>query len=63
MFFLRFKGFCLNICLNISGRSGRKKSEKIKIKSVPTLVLEGMPLYAVEEVQLQRAIDILREQN
>ena len=38
-------------------------AEKIKIKSVPTLVLEGMPLYAVEEVQLQRAIDILREQN
>ena len=43
--------------------ANRGLAEKIKIKSVPTLVLEGMPLYAVEEVQLQRAIDILREQN
>jgi len=43
--------------------NNRTLAEKIKIQSVPTLVLEGMPLYATEEVQLQRAIDILREQN
>ncbi|MBR5154346.1 MAG: thioredoxin domain-containing protein [Alphaproteobacteria bacterium] len=38
----------------------RKTADNIKITSVPTLVLNGMPLYAVEEVQLQRAIDVLR---
>lgn len=35
-------------------------ADKIKMKSVPTLVLNGMPLYAVEEVQIQHAIDVLR---
>ena len=38
----------------------RKTADSIKIKSVPTLVLNGMPLYAVEDIQLQRAIDVLR---
>ena len=38
----------------------RKTADNIKVKSVPTLVLNGMPLYAVEDVQLQRAIDVLR---
>ncbi len=38
----------------------RSTADKIKISSVPTLVLNGMPLYAVEDVQLQRAIDVLR---
>lgn len=41
----------------------KKTADKIKLKSVPTLVLNGMPLYAVEEVQLQRAIDVLRNSN
>ena len=36
-------------------------ADKIKMKSVPTLVLDGMPLYAVEEVQIQHAIDVLRK--
>ena len=40
----------------------RKTADSINMKSVPTLVLNGMPLYAVEEVQLQRAIDVLRGQ-
>ena len=40
----------------------RKTADNINMKSVPTLVLNGMPLYAVEEVQLQRAIDVLRGQ-
>ena len=35
-------------------------ADKIKMRSVPTLILNGMPLYAVEEVQLQHAIDVLR---
>ena len=38
----------------------KNTATKIKIKSVPTLVLNGMHLYAVEDVQLQRAIDVLR---
>lgn len=41
--------------------SFKSTADKIKIKSVPTLILNGMPLYAVEEVQLQHAIDVLRE--
>jgi len=40
--------------------SYKSLADKIKIKSVPTLILNGMPLYAVEEVQLQHAIDVLR---
>ena len=40
--------------------SFKSLADKIKIKSVPTLILNGMPLYAVEEVQLQHAIDVLR---
>ena len=39
----------------------RTTADNIGMKSVPTLVLNGMPLYAVEEVQLQRAIDVLRK--
>ena len=35
-------------------------AEKIQMRSVPTLILNGMPLYAVEEVQIQHAIDVLR---
>lgn len=35
-------------------------AEKIGMKSVPTLILNGMPLYATEEVQIQHAIDVLR---
>ncbi len=42
-------------------KSIKETADKIKMKSVPTLVLNGMPLYAVEEIQLQRAIDVLRE--
>jgi protein-disulfide isomerase len=41
----------------------KKTANDIKLKSVPTLVLNGMPLYAVEELQLQRAIDVLRNSN
>ena len=40
--------------------SFKSTADKIQIKSVPTLILEGMPLYAVEETQLQHAIDVLR---
>lgn len=40
--------------------SFKSTADKIKIKSVPTLILNGMPLYAVEETQLQHAIDVLR---
>ena len=35
-------------------------ADKIKLKSVPTLIINGLPLYAVEEVQIQHAIDVLR---
>lgn len=35
-------------------------AEKIGMKSVPTLIINGMPLYATEEVQIQHAIDVLR---
>jgi len=35
-------------------------ADKIEMRSVPTLVLNGMPLYAVEEEQLQRAVDVIR---
>lgn len=38
----------------------KKTADNIEMKSVPTLVLNGMPLYAIEEVQLQHAIDVLR---
>ena len=38
----------------------RGTADKIQMKSVPTLILNGMPLYAVEEVQIQHAIDVLR---
>ena len=42
-------------------QSIKATADKIGMKSVPTLVLNGMPLYAVEEIQLQRAIDVLRD--
>ncbi len=42
-------------------KSIKETADKIRMKSVPTLVLNGMPLYAVEEIQLQRAIDVLRK--
>jgi protein-disulfide isomerase len=35
-------------------------ADKIGMKSVPTLIIDGMPLYATEEVQIQHAIDVLR---
>lgn len=35
-------------------------ADKIGMKSVPTLIIEGMPLYATEEIQIQHAIDVLR---
>lgn len=38
----------------------RETANKIGMNSVPTLVLNGMPLYAVEESELQRAIDVLK---
>ena len=41
--------------------SFKDTADKIEMKSVPTLVLNGMPLYAVEEVQIQHAIDVLRK--
>lgn len=41
-------------------QSIKATADKIGMRSVPTLVLNGMPLYAVEEIQLQRAIDVLR---
>ena len=41
--------------------SFKETADKIGMRSVPTLVLNGLPLYAVEEVQLQRAIDVLRK--
>ncbi len=41
----------------------RQTADKINIKSVPTLVLNGMPLYANTDEQLQKAIDILKNQN
>ena len=40
----------------------RNTANKINLKSVPTLVLNGLPLYAVEETQIQNAIDILRKE-
>lgn len=39
----------------------KETADKIGMRSVPTLVLNGLPLYAVEEIQLQRAIDVLRK--
>lgn len=41
--------------------SFKETADKIGMRSVPTLVLNGLPLYAVEEVQMQRAIDVLRD--
>ncbi len=41
-------------------KSVKNTADKIGMQSVPTLILNGMPLYAVEEIQLQRAIDVLR---
>ena len=38
----------------------KKTADKIGMKSVPTLIIDGMPLYATEEVQIQHAIDVLR---
>ena len=38
----------------------RKTADNIKMQSVPTLILNGMPLYAVEEMQIQHAIDVLK---
>ena len=38
----------------------KSTADKIGMKSVPTLIIEGMPLYATEEVQIQHAIDVLR---
>ena len=41
----------------------KKTADNIKLKSVPSLGLNGMPLYAVEEIQLQRARDVLKNSN
>ncbi len=41
-------------------RKIRKTADSIKMQSVPTLVLNGMPLYAVDEMQIQHAIDVLK---
>lgn len=38
----------------------KKTADNIGMKSVPTLIIDGMPLYATEEVQIQHAIDVLR---
>ncbi len=54
------KDYASNETKNIL-QSIKATADKIKMKSVPTLVLNGLPLYAVEEIQLQRAIDVLRE--
>lgn len=37
----------------------REIADKINLKSVPTLVLNGMPLYATTDEQLQKALDVL----
>ncbi len=37
----------------------REVADKISLKSVPTLVLNGMPLYATTDEQLQKALDVL----
>ena len=39
----------------------RTTADNIRMQSVPTLVLNGMPLYAVDEEQLQHGIDVLRD--
>ncbi len=41
----------------------RETANNINIKSVPTLVLNGMPLYATTDDQLQNAIDVLKKHN
>ena len=56
------KDFEANETLELLNKT-RQTADKINIKSVPTLVLNGMPLYANTDEQLQKAIDILKNQN